>query len=441
MKRWFVVLLVLLAVIMLVSPGIVGRLAERNLENSIGWAEHESDDIVVTEQKFDRRWFTSEGQYRIEFRNGELQARITGPESPDDGIAPALIVDTHIDHGLIPITSMSRESGSLQPGLASAVSTLQFDPGDGDLVAIPGKLYSQVGLTGETASRFLLEAGTFDDESIEAKWSGADVTVTTDPSDFSMRFEGAIEPVTVEVKGDLVHVEKIRFKGDQADSGYGFGVGTFELEIEAVTFGVPDAKAGGIGKLTLEASSGIDGDRLNGRSVMSIADIAIPDFGDVDLAVDLALNRIDARTGRTIVKALQELRGSDDPQAALASIYPEIESELQSFLSAGAEIRIDRFDLVLPQGTVTSTLRFDLPQTDRTNFSWPSLLLALTASANVKVPAVLMDMAKAANPEAGSLIAMGILKKDGDFYAVNAKYAKGLLTVNGAPMPIPLPVQ
>jgi hypothetical protein len=36
---------------------------------------------------------------------------------------------------------------------------------------------------------------------------------------------------------------------------------------------------------------------------------------------------------------------------------------------------------------------------------------------------------------------MGILKKDGDFYVVNAEYRKGLLTVNGAPMPIPLPVQ
>jgi hypothetical protein len=50
-----------------------------------------------------------------------------------------------------------------------------------------------------------------------------------------------------------------------------------------------------------------------------------------------------------------------------------------------------------------------------------------------------MELAQAANPESAALIAMGILKKDGEAYIVNAQYEKGLLTVNGAPMPIPLP--
>jgi hypothetical protein len=33
---------------------------------------------------------------------------------------------------------------------------------------------------------------------------------------------------------------------------------------------------------------------------------------------------------------------------------------------------------------------------------------------------------------------MGFLQKNGDVYELAAKYKKGLLTVNGAPMPIPL---
>jgi hypothetical protein len=67
------------------------------------------------------------------------------------------------------------------------------------------------------------------------------------------------------------------------------------------------------------------------------------------------------------------------------------------------------------------------------------VILALTASADVRLPVAVMDLAQAASPESGALIAMGILKKDGDSYIVNAEYRKGLLTVNGAPMPIPLP--
>ena len=36
------------------------------------------------------------------------------------------------------------------------------------------------------------------------------------------------------------------------------------------------------------------------------------------------------------------------------------------------------------------------------------------------------------------LVAMGALKKDGDYYQMKAEYAMGLVTINGAPMPIPL---
>ena len=35
MKRWIVILLVILALVILISPGIVGRLAEKNIEDSI----------------------------------------------------------------------------------------------------------------------------------------------------------------------------------------------------------------------------------------------------------------------------------------------------------------------------------------------------------------------------------------------------------------------
>ena len=67
------------------------------------------------------------------------------------------------------------------------------------------------------------------------------------------------------------------------------------------------------------------------------------------------------------------------------------------------------------------------------------MLLALDASADIRLPVELFDMAQAMSPEAGALVAMGFLHKDGDFYEMRAQYTKGLLTVNGAPLPIPLP--
>jgi hypothetical protein len=42
------------------------------------------------------------------------------------------------------------------------------------------------------------------------------------------------------------------------------------------------------------------------------------------------------------------------------------------------------------------------------------------------------------NPDAGAIIGMGYLRPNGDVYEMRAEYAKGLLTINGAPMPIPM---
>ena len=49
-----------------------------------------------------------------------------------------------------------------------------------------------------------------------------------------------------------------------------------------------------------------------------------------------------------------------------------------------------------------------------------------------------MQLASSMNPQTGAIIGMGYLKKDGDFYIMDADLEKGLLTINGAPIPIPM---
>ena len=120
-------------------------------------------------------------------------------------------------------------------------------------------------------------------------------------------------------------------------------------------------------------------------------------------------------------------------------MYPLIESDIQMLLTSGLEIRIDRFDVTLPDSELTTKLRFELPASDPdAEFSWPALLLALDASADVRIPLEVFELAEIAIPEAGMLIAMGFLKKVDDNYEMRAEYSKGLITINGAPMPIPL---
>ena len=99
---------------------------------------------------------------------------------------------------------------------------------------------------------------------------------------------------------------------------------------------------------------------------------------------------------------------------------------------------LDQFDVALPMGTVEMKMTLNIPESDRATFEWTSLLLGTVAAVDIRVPEVLVQLASSMNPQAGAIIGMGYLKKDGDVYILDADFKKGLLTINGAPIPIPM---
>ena len=108
MKKGVVALLVVMAILVLVSPGIVGMLAERSVDKQIEWAESEHQDVVITAERFDRGWFSSEGRHRIalqESSNTDSIKDLLG--FSDDDTLPGLIVDTKLSHGPITLSDAS----------------------------------------------------------------------------------------------------------------------------------------------------------------------------------------------------------------------------------------------------------------------------------------------------------------------------------------------
>jgi uncharacterized protein YdgA (DUF945 family) len=439
-KRWLVALPVFLAVIVLVSPGIVGRLAEKNLDESIDWVATENPDVSVSTERFDRGWFSSEGRHRVVFQSGAFED-ITAlyKADPDDMNLPALVIDTRIDHGLVPITSMSRESGSLMPGLASTVSVFQIDPGTGELIEIPGKLYSDIGLSGTSRSRFMLEAGSFEKDELSARWQGADLLVLSNPANGGIAIEGSIEPFSIAEDREWVDIGTFTVNVNQAPGGFDFSVGTIEFAMDSLT---ADSANGpfSMGEFSLAAETSIDDSRLSGTSTLSIEDVVVPGMGNVAMAMDVSLERLDAEPLQEITMALREAQEEDDPQSAMQALYPRIEKDVEKLISAGARIRFDQLDLRLPQGMLSTTLMVEFAELDEdAAFSWSSVLLAMTASMDMRVPVELYEFVQMMNPQVESLVAMGVLKRQGDDYIMVAEYAQGLLNVNGAPMPIPMP--
>jgi uncharacterized protein YdgA (DUF945 family) len=187
MKRWLVALLVTLAVIVLVSPGIIGRIAEQKVGENLEFAASESDEIVVTTESFERGWFISAGRHRVALRDGPLRDLL---ESRGAVEIPSLLIETRVDHGLVPLASVGREAGSLMPGLASTISTVTVDAGGDSEFEVPGRIFSQVGLTGEMTSRFLMERGSTKIDEATLEWQGADVTVRSNPVSGSVTYDG-----------------------------------------------------------------------------------------------------------------------------------------------------------------------------------------------------------------------------------------------------------
>ena len=133
-KKWLVAVLVALALLLLIAPGIVGKLAEQNIEENIDWAERDSPGVNIETESFERGWFTSVGVHRVVLEGGQFaEATLEYRESTGNAELPSLVITTEMDHGPLP-------GGSLSPALANTVSTFQVDPGNGQLIDIPGSL-------------------------------------------------------------------------------------------------------------------------------------------------------------------------------------------------------------------------------------------------------------------------------------------------------------
>ena len=433
MKKSLVAVLVVLAVIIIVSPGILGRMAEKSVDENLNRAAAEQGDIVVSSDSFDRGWFSSEGQHRIEVKGGSLGVMLT-EVTPENESLPVLLIDTHIDHGLIPVTSLSRERGSLAPGLGRAVSTLSIELGDGETIEIPGKIYSNLGLAGALESSYLVDEGSHTIDGTRIGWGNSKIDITTSATSGDVEFAGDVSGLSFSDRAESLELGALTFSGSQKPTKYGFSVGDMQMELDGMSVTTNGVAAGGIKSMSVDGFTKLDGDRVGGRTTFAMESQTLPMFGEVQVSGDFSLNGADAEAIGNLTRKMNAMGPAEDPMQN----FPEIEEDLKRLLASGVELRFDQFDVALPMGTVETQLSLAVAEDDAATFEWTSLLLSTAGGAKISVPAELVDMALAMNPQAGAMIGMGFLIKNGDVYEMDAKLEKGLLTVNGAPIPIPL---
>jgi uncharacterized protein YdgA (DUF945 family) len=434
-KKRVVAVLVLLAAVVLISPVIVGRMAERTMDDNLNWAASESGEVKITSERFVRGWFSSEGQHRIELLDGDVLTAVqayAGPMAADE--LPALIINTHLDHGLIPVSSVSRKGGSLLPGLGSAVSTLQLELPNGEVVDLPGTIYSKVTLGGDLRSNYVLPAGSYSIENATATWGDINVDVTTDPASGEVAFDGTIGALSLGDGADAVQLNGLTFDGKQKPTSYGFAVGDIKFVLDGLTVASNGAQAVGVRAMSVTANTAIDDGDLESDATMNMTLYDIPQFGEMSMNMDLSLSGMDVELLDRMQRTVESMGPTPDPTA----IFPRIEEDAKRLFASGFELNFDELNVTLPQGTISSKMLFSFDERDPATFAWTSLLLSSEASIDLSIPEALVEIVVQDNPQAAMAIAGGFLVKQGSAYEMNAELKKGLLTVNGAPIPIPM---
>lgn len=434
MKKGIVVLLVVVALLVLLSPGLIGRMAEKSVDENLNWAAEQSGGVVVTSEKFDRGWFSSHGQHRVRIDDENLQVLLGSmDEPPDVDELPILVIDTRLDHGLIPVGSMSREKGSLAPGLGSAVSTLTVEFANGETVSLPGAVYSTISLGGALQSSYELPSGSFKRNGGTISWDDTEVEVTTNPSSGRVSFSGDVGSLRAVDGDEQLAMAGLTFSGYQQPTPFGFAVGDVRLELGDMSITSDGVEAGGLKRMSVDASTRVDNDRMSGHTLLKLDSKPMAQFGEVSVHADVSLDDADAAAIGALQRSLEAQNASPDPEQLFASS----EADLKRLLASGFELRFDRLDITTEMGTVASKLNLKVLKEDAEPFEWTSLLLNTEADARISVPQALVDMAMQMNPQVGVAVGMGFLQQDGDAYSMDAAYKKGLLTINGAPMPLP----
>lgn len=430
MKKGVIFLLLALALIVLVSPGLIGRLAERSLDEGIRTGTIETEDVIVKAEVFDRGWFTTEGQHRIEFREGQVADQYRDLLGlPADSELPVILISTRVDHGLIPVASMGREDGSLMPGLGDAVSTVEIELPDGERVGVPGAINTRIALTGTLISEYELAEGALDDVGEGIRWGAGEVRVTTEPDDGTVAVDGALDRLELLGGAEPVVLSGLSVDALQLPSPYGFPLGEVRVSVESILASGP-----GAGPFEIESRLAMDNGDLRLDFALDLTSQALP-FGEVGTVLELNATGLDPERLSALVRKYQALSGLVTDPDMLSSM---IEPEAQALAASGLSLEIPRFNMNLPDGTFESSMTLDVAPVETDRFTWSSLLLASEGRADVRIPDALLQTLITLNPEVGTMVGMGFLRKDGDDYISEIRFAKGILTINGAPMPIPL---
>jgi uncharacterized protein YdgA (DUF945 family) len=469
MKKFLLVVLVLIVICVLGLPVVTGMMTQARIEERVA-ALNNNPIVLVEVAGYDRGWLAATSRIEVGIKP-EYAAQIGAGVPAGATFEERIPVVLEVNHGPVIFDD------GVQLALSTVVAT--FDPESPLSVLAREQLdmpyIFQLRGRGPLTGGFDFEGDippvdygdgendlTFSGLQIDGQLRGNHVTS-----------HGRIESFDLTSAFTTAVVEQVNFDMDSQYQPAGFGIGNGELTIARIVVTSPMA-----GTEPLFTAQGLrvggesaidDGGRMRVGVRYGAESVAAgTGFSLADAEVGIAVANLDAEAMRQYYETIQLVMGQQpaaSPDELIAALVPVLER----IVEGGPNLTVDPIRFAMNGEPFFAKILVDvdpaaLPPAGTRNYQDPSLwIAAATVTAEAQVSKVLaqdlgrqamrMQLAGSGDPSLTEedidaqadaqvglmlvqLTGMGMLQDAGDSYTTTARFASGTLTVNGTPIPL-----
>lgn len=421
MKRIVIVLLVVAALALLTLPGAVGWIAQQGHGQVVDQLQAAGHEIEA--EHYERGWFSSAARHRFALADPqwrEIAHTLTGEEGP-----VSVVVASQFDHG--PMPALGTQGASLTPAWTEARSMAALRTHSGANYPLPGTLTSRVEADGRTRFEYRAESGQDKVGTVEARWKAAAIDAELSRSADTLGFSGTIGGIELADGQESVALGTTELSGMQRRQQSGLWVGNTDWRIASLSAANVSADNIEVGTHVTE-SAGDPSYRLSLR----LGRLETGAYAGEAIEADIGLRNVDPAA----LADLLELAALGRP---LDVFEPEQRALLQRIVASGPVITLYALRLPTHDAAIEGNAALELERGTRLD---GRLSDSMKGNADLVVPIALVDALAAESTDQMRavielMIAFGMLQAEDRAYRLKAKYASGLLTVNGLPVPLP----
>lgn len=423
--RRIIQLMLLALALVCIAPAAIGRLAESRQQFLIdSLAESVAGANLVTDE-YHIGWITSRSVHRLRLDDPayvDAARELTGIPNLEE--SPELIIRSRIAHGPWPLLQG-------RPGLARVHSEIVLAVGQ-DEIEIPGDVITDIGLDGSGLAVFRSPGmeTTVESGSTFVRWHETNLEISFDRQVWNLGSRGTIGELELLGSNGEISFGPTRIDGQSEYTPHGFWSGQSRLTVEGFSM------------------TGVDGASFLAENIV-LDLVVLPHEDLVDHRYEVTLDRFSTarvEDGRLHVAAAAE--GLD--AAALGRLlamrtgaqWPGDGESWATLFTPASRFQLRELWMDADGERVRLELECHLGRAVAAEAGLAELLRALNGEGTVRLSEGLLPMmiGNGADPAAvESLVTIGYLRRTEEGLVSDLRLGGGLLTINGLPVPLPLP--